>query len=563
MNRVVYWIVAFCLLYCGSANGQLVYQLTSKGNEKGAQSVHFFSKDSLDQKIESLIRESHSQGFLNAGFFKKSNGDTLIYEFVQGDRFSWESILIKGDSANLGKLGTPSHDYEGPYQWVENWLIEQEKNGYPFASGKIDSIQVKGQSLSGKIELQLGPLIIWDSVEVIGDTKTDKNYLQRFSKITLGGPFSQAEFDQAVRRLSSNPYVQIQNNPEIQFRTRQAVPVFFLKDRRVNVFDGIVGFLPNANQPGKMLVTGQLDLRLAHLGGKGRDFGINWQKLNVQSQSLDLRAKESYLLGSPLELEFGFNLFKQDSTFVNRKLDLNFSLEIASGQSISFFTQRKAGDLISIPNNGTQSKLIDFLDYRWNTYGVGWKWDKLEPGSFSRKGGRIEVHSSMGIKRLLENTGISPDRYENLEMSSPQWLIEGNGERNFYINPLYGIWVNFSAGHLQNTNLFANELFRLGGLKTIRGFNESFFFAKSYGYINLEHRLFIDSSSYLVFLTDAGIITNPFANPKTDQVLSLGAGINLDTPGGMFSFVLAMGKSSSQPLSITYSRVHFGYLARF
>jgi hypothetical protein len=62
---------------------------------------------------------------------------------------------------------------------------------------------------------------------------------------------------------------------------------------------------------------------------------------------------------------------------------------------------------------------------------------------------------------------------------------------------------------------------------------------------------------------DFGILKNPFEVQEIDRPVSFGTGINLDTDGGLFSFVLALGKSNSQPLSFSYSRIHFGYLARF
>ena len=116
---------------------------------------------------------------------------------------------------------------------------------------------------------------------------------------------------------------------------------------------------------------------------------------------------------------------------------------------------------------------------------------------------------------------------------------------------------------MENENLFLNELFRLGGLKSIRGFNEKYFYAKRFGYINFEQRLFFDQNSFLTVFADMGILDNPYEAQKIDHPFSFGTGINLDTDGGLFSFVFALGNSNTQPLSFSYSRIHFGYLARF
>ena len=62
---------------------------------------------------------------------------------------------------------------------------------------------------------------------------------------------------------------------------------------------------------------------------------------------------------------------------------------------------------------------------------------------------------------------------------------------------------------------------------------------------------------------DLGLINNPFVSPRIDRPRSFGLGINLDTDGGLFSFVFGMGKSAFQSASISQARIHFGYLARF
>ena len=125
------------------------------------------------------------------------------------------------------------------------------------------------------------------------------------------------------------------------------------------------------------------------------------------------------------------------------------------------------------------------------------------------------------------------------------------------------MWIRGVGGFIQNENLFLNEFYRIGGLKSIRGFNEKNFFAKQFGYLNFEQRLFFDQNSYLILFADVGVVENPYNVPEIDHPFSFGTGINLDTDGGLFSFVLALGKSNTQPLSFSYSRIHFGYLARF
>src|SRR5690606_31577698 len=116
------------------------------------------------------------------------------------------------------------------------------------------------------------------------------------------------------------------------------------------------------------------------------------------------------------------------------------------------------------------------------------------------------------------------------------WL---SAEKYIFFKPTWGMWVRGTGAVLENRNLFLNEFLRLGGLKSIRGFNEKSFYAKAYGYVNVEQRLYFDQRSFLVLFTDFGVLTNSYADQKIDRPFSFGTGINLDTDGGLFSFVFA------------------------
>ncbi|GAB3231593.1 hypothetical protein J0A67_17705 [Algoriphagus aestuariicola] len=525
---------------------------------------HFSERDSALMLTDSLTRLFHRGGFLEGRFNERIQGDTLTLHWDSGRLFRWEKIDLGNVPPNIvAQLGTPNLSYPAPYRWMEEGLKLSENNGYPFAELKIDSLEIRDSFLSGKITYVAGPYITWDSLEIAGESKTKATYLQLISGLAPGSPFSQEELENATMTLRKSPYFTLVGSPYLSFQTQQAKPIFTLQDRRVNVFDGVVGLLPNENEPGKMLVTGEVDLRLYHLGGKGRDFLIQWQRLNIQSQSLEIHAREAFIFRSPLDFNVGFSLLKQDSTFVNRTFELAFGYRISDEGYLDFFTRRQAGDLISPEGLEHSETLPTAIDYRWNQYGMGLDWDMLDSPITPRRGMLFQGQFSLGNKKILENTGLPEEAYEDLDESSPQYQVWFSAEKHLYLKPGWGMWIRGVGGFLENENLFLNEFFRLGGLKSIRGFNEKSFFAKSYGYLNLEQRLFFDQNSYLVLFTDMGVLENPYSDKKNDRPFSFGTGINLDTDGGLFSFVFALGKSNTQSMSFAYSRIHFGYLARF
>jgi hemolysin activation/secretion protein len=125
--------------------------------------------------------------------------------------------------------------------------------------------------------------------------------------------------------------------------------------------------------------------------------------------------------------------------------------------------------------------------------------------------------------------------------------------------------TRLKAGSLfNNNNIFLNDLHRIGGLKTLRGFNENNFFASRYGVATLEYRLYTDETSYLLLFYDQGYIYNQLdIQHREDLPLGFGAGLSFLTRAGVFNFVYSLGASSSQKLNFNLSKIHFGLVSRF
>ncbi|WP_051287419.1 BamA/TamA family outer membrane protein [Algoriphagus mannitolivorans] len=559
-GKILFWVLFLAPIL---GLGQRIYRV--EWTFEGQKSELYF-QDSLRaiHSTDSLLRVFQSIGYLESEVKRMISQDSIKYRIEEGALYYWTQIHHDQIPEPFWKnLEKPGAGYLDAYRWLEELVGVAENKGYPFASAKLDSIRIQKNELEGRVIFEAGPLIVWDSVSLPKSSKTNTSFLQFYSGLEIGQPFSQRQFEIASQKLRRSKYFTLSGVPELSFQNKSAKPFFPIKERRVNVFDGVIGFLPNENDAGKLLVTGQVDLQLYHLGGKGRDIALQWQRLNIQSQSLELAYREAFIFRSKLDFGTQFSLLKQDSSFVNREFELDFGYQISDSGYLRFFSNRKSGDLLSSNFGRSGANLPPAIDYRWTQYGLRGEWDYRNDVVFPRRGGMFQANFSVGNKRVLENTGIPVEAYEGVAESSLQIQGGFEGEKHVYINPVWGMWMKGAFGVLQNDNLFLNEYFRLGGLKTIRGFNEKFFFAKSFGYLSLEQRLFFGENTYLMAFADIGILENAYNSPKKDQPFSFGTGINLDTGGGLFSFVFALGKSNVQPLSFEYARVHFGYLARF
>ena len=123
--------------------------------------------------------------------------------------------------------------------------------------------------------------------------------------------------------------------------------------------------------------------------------------------------------------------------------------------------------------------------------------------------------------------------------------------------------IGFNSEARFGGQLFTNELYRIGGLKTLRGFNEQSIYASSYGIGTLEYRYMIGSYDYLTLFSDVAYVENNSANFTSTLFTGIGAGINFQTRGGIFSLFFALGKDDQNPFDFRTSKIHFGYVNRF
>ncbi|MFL5730491.1 MAG: hypothetical protein ACJ75J_13470 [Cytophagaceae bacterium] len=578
--KIYFILCAFVLLAPVQAQNRFSLKVTPIDQE------HFFEKsvrykqifaDSLTPKSElnRIVNLLHAEGYIAATvdsiFYEGKNVTAFLFI---GDRYEW-SFLHKGNVNDLvlEKTGFKERFYRNEaFRYQDFAKLEQkiirfsENHGHPFASLALDSIQVEGNTIHATLKYNQGPLIIFDTLEVQGKTRTKKRFLARHLRIQAGMPFSQERITNMDRLLKELPYLSKSREPIIEFHRNKAKVTVFVEDRKTNQIDGIVGFLPNSATNNKLLVTGEMNLNLKNLFGTGKNLQVEWRKFKQQSQVLDLNYLQPKLLGSNTDLNLNMNLLKQDSAFINVNRKLTLIQNMSGRGKFSFFTGLKTSrQLLTTVTVIDSSQLPAYGDFNYYTYGLGYNWNNLDDFLYPHKGWSVFCQGFVGNKRIITSSTINEGIYKNLHVHSIQFSFSSNLEKYFRMSKKGVLYTRFNSGLLfNNNNVFLNDLYRVGGLKTLRGFNENNFFASRYGVATLEYRFFTDETSYLMLFYDQGYIFNQLdPQHREDYPRGLGAGISFLTPAGVFNFVYSLGASSSQKLNFNLSKIHFGLVSRF
>src|SRR3569832_1571379 len=105
------------------------------------------------------------------------------------------------------------------------------------------------------------------------------------------------------------------------------------------------------------------------------------------------------------------------------------------------------------------------------------------------------------------------------------------------------------AAFLQGATNFRNELFRIGGLKSLRGFDEESIYASSFSILKFEYRYLLEQNSYMyVFGDGAWYENNSISDYLRDTPYGFGAGISFQTKAGIFSINYSLGSQFNNPV---------------
>jgi hypothetical protein len=280
---------------------------------------------------------------------------------------------------------------------------------------------------------------------------------------------------------------------------------FYIEKTKRNSFDGLLNFSTNPKNK-NLLITGNLNLELINLLNTGEEFNLSWNANGNESQNINVSTKIPYIFNSPISNLSTFNIHSQDSTFLNSKFQTNFYYDINSQTNIGLNYETETS-INNLTNNITN--IDDFNSY---FIGINFSHKKHKTDYLYRKKFSIEAKYQFG-ERTKNN--ISSQSVSQHRLLFDSFYI-------FDINNRNSIFIRNQSGLLFSENYLTNEIFRVGGNNSIRGFNPQSIFTPKYTTFNLEYRIQTNLESYLYSITDFGIIEG--INNKKEELFSLGIG---------------------------------------
>lgn len=523
--------------------------------------------------LNSVINSLREQGYLLASVdsMNKDSVNKLAYLSI-GNKFIWAK-LKKGnaESVVLSKLGYSekiyagkSFSYKQTARLLDKTISYYENNGYPFATIQLDSVIAGENNISARLKIEKNKFIKIDSILVEGDAKINKTFLYRYLNIKPNMSYNELAFREISKKIKQLSFLSEKRGQELRFYEKQNKLYLFLNKKNASQFDGIIGILPD--NKGKTVFTGDIKIKLVNnILRAGETFDLNWRRLQTQTQDFKARIIYPFILGSPIGADYNIKIYKKDTSFIDVNNNIGLQYYFKGLNNLKVFYKQRNSNILSTNGLAFTTVLPEYADINTSSYGLALAFEKSDYRFNPHKGFLINLSIQTGNKTIRKNPKINDAVYQNIQLKSTQYQTEGDVHAFIQLKGHSVLHLAAQYGSVfGDAPVFKNELFRIGGLKTLRGFDEESIYSSTFVIPTIEYRyLFAQNSNILIFAEGAwyeNINAVPFVE---DMPYSIGAGINFDTKAGIFSLNYALGSQQGNPIDFRAGKIHFGLTALF
>jgi len=504
----------------------------------------------IDARIDSLRWKNDTLlGIANCG---------MLFTFESLERGNVPEEYFDATRNSITRNGKRAFRQSDLEELMAGVLRKAENQGFPFAEISLDSIEINKTGISAQLNMARNDFTRFDSLIIKGDSKTNARFIQNYLGLKKGTPYDQSLYDRIPTRLRELPFLRQLKPYEIGMRPGKADIYLYLSDRKASSFDGIIGIQPD-RATAKTIITGDIKLNLLNSFKRGERVEMRWQRLQTRTQQLDLAFSYPYLLNTPVGVDFTFNLYRRDTLFsqIEAQIGAQYSLS-GSNRVLAYFKNLQA-NVIS-----PQATALDFVDSKTNLFGIGLDFSDLDYRRNPTKGYFFQSDIAAGKKEIEQDPTSDDSLFNSLVKNTD--LYKGKLNLGVFL-PLGNrstFHIRSQLASIVNENLFRNEMYRIGGLKTLRGFDEQSIFASTYAIFSFEYRFILEeNSNVFLFYDQAWYEDNASFSYVSDAPNSFGGGINFETGAGIFSLTYALGNRFNQGFEIRNGKVHFGFTSYF
>ncbi|WP_243694652.1 outer membrane protein assembly factor [Flavobacterium psychrotolerans] len=511
----------------------------------GYNKNHVNAKSIVDEM--NLMSNTLTQiGYIENEFldYKKINDSSFTSQFDLGVKT--EYIYISRNATLNSLFNTNKDTLIIPYKRIELFLKQTlstlEKKGFALAKLKLTNFKKNDNHLYADLQVILGQQRQLDGIVIRGYDKFPEGHILNIRRIYKNQTFNQDNLKKVHADFEKFRFVKQVKYPEILFEKDSTIIYVYLEKTKSNNFEGFIGF---SNDKGnKIALNGFLDLNLNNTLNSGEAFSLLWKGESNQQRTLNVALAIPYIFKSPFGIKTQLNIFKQDSTFQNAKkaIDVgyffNYNTRIYLGyqSTESSDIQNQNNNSISDYSNQFITSNFEFADYKED--------DLLFPEKT-----KINIAVGTGSRNSKFNT--THQFFTNIDL-----------KHNLYLNEKNSINIKSQNFYLQSNEYITNELYRFGGINSIRGYSENSLQCNLLTSILTEYRYIFTPTLYIHSITDYGYYQDKSTN-NNGNLLGLGIGFGVLTKNGLLNIIYANGSTKEGGIKNSNSIVHIRFKTNF
>jgi outer membrane protein assembly factor BamA len=448
---------------------------------------------------------------------------------------------------------------------AERLVTRMENDGYPFAAVSLSPLtEPDSNGVVADFTVDAGPLVRYDSVMVKGTLKLRPRFVQAFLSWRPRRKYMERNVARIAQKMNGLPYATVTRETGVEFVGDKAYLYLFADKQKVNRFDGYLGLVPVSERTGKVMLTGEVNLMLQNVFKIGETLELRWQAPERRSQYLLANADFPYWFGTPFGLSGHFVLDKKDTSYLNMNYRIALTYSFLGSNALRLYFDYTTSsilrpELVTAVEGDTLS-----YDFRKPMYGISLNYSRLDDAIQPRSGVRLCADIAAGSRRILPNTAVDAEVYEGLLMRTTHYRMQGEVAGFVPIRKRWGWMAGVSGGMLLGNQQIYNDLFRIGGTRTLQGFDEMSLYASSYLIAQTEFRFWFARYSYLnVFFNGAWYERKLSGSYYYDYPFGFGLGATFHTKAGNFYISYALGQQRGNPVSFKTGKIHFGMDVRF
>ena len=534
----------------------------------GWESKKIYSRNEISDGFNRIVSSYRHDGYVFAQVLPvptqhtvDNSRLTIVTRIREGKRLRYGDFSLSGNKLlSNSDILQEMRLHNGNYftktsleQGIERIQLLYSEHGYPKVEIEptIKHLAPSEGRIYFALQIKEGPLVRLSEIKVSGLQKTKPQIVLREIPLKVNETYHQRKIDQSYHRLRNlGFFYHIQPNMLEEGPTDDSI-VFNAKvtEAKTGRLIGILGYAPPVEGSDNVpQLTGVVEFSETNLFGTGRKFNFYWKSGLLRSLSVGYT--EPWIFGRPISLGFSYSQLKQRNQFNDAE------------------SEEKSGSISGNTRLGDFYRSEVILGYKQIRYDSvipqGTIPTTLNPidNMLSTLSDNDTVHKHSGSKYSvsLRFTRDSRDYYLNPTQGRRDSIAVEISRSDFRLRKLwldtqqyFQTWENqiiaieIHGASAWGINIPPTELFYLGGVNSLRGYDEDWFSGPRRANATFEYRFVMGRNSQLFAFLDMGSVTFVDKPSEFDKLrVGYGIGARLESKGGIIQldYGLAAGDSA-------------------